>query len=242
MLIKLDLVGTFDEFAARWAPHESLRTPLLLLAATALFLAVGIGVRWLGLPRVWRALRAGNGPDVESWRLLAWTVVAGIAIPCVIATEPYNDTLQFHVTGLYVLWIFTAVALNEFATRRPAAGRVAIAAVILLALPSSLHFLTRKWGDDQREPRVAMTREERTVAEYLRNFDPETTVVLHDRPLAPSLTTIVAARRVVLGWDVSYSAVGGGKRASGTSTRSTTRQTAIPGMRSRYCAAIRSRT
>jgi hypothetical protein len=151
----------------------------------------------------------GTGPDVLAWRLLAWIVVAGVAIPCVIATEPYNDTLQFHVTGLYVLWIFTAVALNDLLERRAAVGRVALVAVLVLALPSSLHFLARKWGDGGREPRVAMTREERTVAEYLRNFDPDTTVVLHDRPLAPSLTTIVAARRVVLGWDVSYSAVGG---------------------------------
>jgi len=36
--------------------------------------------------------------------------------------------------------------------------------------------------------------------------------VLHDRPLSPSLTTIVAARRIVLGWDVRYSAVGGEER------------------------------
>ena len=41
---------------------------------------------------------------------------------------------------------------------------------------------------------------------------PETTVILHDRPLAPSLTTIVAGRRIVLGWDVRYSAVGGEDR------------------------------
>ena len=42
--------------------------------------------------------------------------------------------------------------------------------------------------------------------------DPETTVVLHDRPLSPSLTTIAAERRIVLGWDITYSAVGGQDR------------------------------
>jgi len=56
---------------------------------------------------------------------------------------------------------------------------------------------------------VALTRAELAIAERLRDFDPETTVVLHDRPLSPSLTTIVSARRIVLGWDVRYSAVGG---------------------------------
>jgi hypothetical protein len=78
---------------------------------------------------------------------------------------------------------------------------------------------------------------ERTVAEYLRNFDAETTVILHDRPLAPSLTTIVAARRVVLSWDVSYVAVGGEGRLA-TSTRSTVRPTAIPQPFWTSCGAI----
>ncbi len=36
--------------------------------------------------------------------------------------------------------------------------------------------------------------------------------MLHDRPLSPSLTAIVSARRIVLGWDVRYSAVGGDDR------------------------------
>jgi hypothetical protein len=42
--------------------------------------------------------------------------------------------------------------------------------------------------------------------------DPETTVILHDEPLSPSLITIVSERRIVLGWDVRYSAVGGEER------------------------------
>ena len=57
-----------------------------------------------------------------------------------------------------------------------------------------------------------MTPDETAIAEHLRQYDPETTVILHDRPLAPSLTTIVAGRRIVLGWDVRYSAVGGEER------------------------------
>jgi hypothetical protein len=85
---------------------------------------------------------------------------------------------------------------------------VAIAA----ALPSSVHYWSRKWTDAEREPRVAMSRNETAIAEHLRQYDPETTVILHDRPLAPSLTTIVAGRRIVLGWDVRYSAVGGEER------------------------------
>jgi hypothetical protein len=164
------------------------------------------------VPRIWRAIRARGGGDVAAWRLLAWTVVSGIAVPFVLTTDPYVDTLQFYLAGLYVMWIFAAAALVDVARRHPSAGPVGIAVAILLAFPSSGHYLARKWSDQERPPRVVLTRDELAVAEALRRYDPETTVVLHDRPLTPSLTTIVAARRIVLGWDVRYSAVGGEER------------------------------
>jgi hypothetical protein len=176
---------------------------------TVVFLLVGMGVRWIGVAAVWRAIRGQVGQDAASWRLLGWGVVSGIAIPFVLTTNPYVDTLQFYLTGLYLLWIFTAVALAAWARARPIAGAVAIAATVALSLPSSLHYLDRKLTDREREPRVRLNRSEVAIAEYLRSTDPETTVILHDRPLTPSLTAIVAARRIVLGWDVRYSAVGG---------------------------------
>jgi uncharacterized membrane protein len=99
-----------------------------------------------------------------------------------------------------------------FAVRRPLAGFLAIAAAFVLAFPSSGHYLAWKWTEQQRRPRVELTRSEVAIARYLRFFDPQTTVVLHDRPNSPSLTAILAARRIVLGWDVRYSAVGGEER------------------------------
>jgi len=175
-------------------------------------LIVGVGGRGLGAPGVWRAIRGGTGPDASSWRLLAWGVVAGILIPCIIATDPYVDTLQFYLTGLYLMWIFTAAALIAFARARPLAGALAIALAIALTLPSSLHYLARKWTDAERPPRASLSRAEVAIADYLRTCDAEKTVILHDRPLAPSLMTIVAERRIVLGWDTRYSAVGGEDR------------------------------
>jgi hypothetical protein len=215
MLIKLDLTAYVMKVARgliRWPPA---RTPVFLLLATILFLAVGIGVRWLGAAGVWRAVRgkAGEGRDVAAWRLLGWAVVAGIAIPFVLVTDPYVDTLQFYLTALYLMWIFAAVALVGFGRAHPRLGGVAVAVAIALALPSSIHFLHRRWTDPQRPPRVVLTRDELIIAEHLRTTtDPETTVILHDRPLSPSLTTIVSERRIVLGWDVRYSAVGGEDR------------------------------
>src|SRR5262249_4297475 len=96
--------------------------------------------------------------------------------------------------------------------RHPTAGAIAIAAALVAAFPSSGHYLAWKWTERTRPPRVSLSGPEVAVAERLRAFDPETTVVLHDRPLSPSLTAILAARRIVLGWDIRYSAVGGEER------------------------------
>jgi hypothetical protein len=215
MLIKLGLAEAFPDWVNAHVPWAPLRTPLFYLLATIIFLAVGVGVRWAGAPGVWRAVRGrfGSGQEAAAWSVLGWSVVVGIAIPFVIATEPYVDTLNFYVTGLYVLWIFTAAALVGFAHRHPGIGGIVIATAIAVVLPSSTHYLERRWKDRERRPRVDLSAAEIRIADYLRNkTDPETTVILHDRPLSPSLTTILAERRIVLGWDVTYSAVGGQER------------------------------
>ena len=213
MLIKLGLTETFASAANRWVPWAPLRTPLMLLVATIMFLAVGVGVRWVGAPGVWRAIRRTSGSDIAAWSLLGWAVVAGVAVPFVLATDPYVDTLQFYVTGLYLMWIFTAVALIGFARAHRRMGAVVVASAVLLTLPASTHYLARRWSDRERPPRVSLSPHEVAIAEYLRmTTDPESTVVLHDQPLSPSLITIVSERRIVLGWDVRYSAVGGEER------------------------------
>jgi hypothetical protein len=214
MLIKIDLTNAFQAAAHRLAVWLPLETPIFLLLASVVFLAIGIGVRWAGAASVWRAIRQkADAVDAASWRLLAWVVVAGIGIPFVLATEPYVDTLQFYLTGLYVMWIFAAVGLIAFARSHAKIGGLTVALALAAALPSSIHYLARKWNDPDRPPRVVLTRGEVTIAEYLkRETDAEASVVLHDRPLSPSLMTIVSERRIVLGWDVRYSAVGGEDR------------------------------
>jgi hypothetical protein len=209
MLIKLNLTDAFAAAASRLAPLPALQTTMFLLLASLLFFPVGVGIRWLGAPGVWRAVRRNASPDAAAWRLLGWIVIAGIVIPCVIVTEPYVDTLQFYLTGLYIMWIFAAVALARFARAHPRVGAVVIVAAIAVSIPSSVHYFVRKWTDDRRPPKATLSAGEVAIADYLRGEDPETTVILHDRPLSPSLMTIVAGRRIVLGWDVRYSAVGG---------------------------------
>jgi hypothetical protein len=164
------------------------------------FFLGGFGIRWLGLPAVWQGLRGRAAADTTAWRLLAWTVVAGVAIPFVLVTEPYNDTLQFYQTGLYVLWIFTAVVLVRILKTRGVAGVLVIAVLIGFSLPSSLHYLARRWTDKERPALAGLTKVEMEIASYLRARDPERTVVLNDRPLEPSLMAIVSERRMVLAW------------------------------------------
>lgn len=201
MLTKLDLIQSFGSFPR----------PIYLLAATALFFAGGLGIRWIGLPRVWRAIRGGEVADTSTWRVAGWGVVAGIGIPFVVVTEPYNDTLQFYQVGLYLLWIFTASALMNL---RSKFGRVgcclAVAAAIAVSMPSSVHYLARKWHDNGRPALAALTRTEQNIAEYLRGKDPDTTVILNDRPLDPSLLAVLSERRLVLAW--GRYAVGSGER------------------------------
>jgi hypothetical protein len=214
MLLKLDLTQSFEKVAASLAPIAQLRQPIVLLLATGLFFAGGLGMRWFGLAGVWRAIRRQSGEDVAAWRVLAWTAIAGILIPFVLVTDPYVDTLQFYQTGLYVLSFFTAVALVWFAAAHRWIGILAVSLVIGSSLPSSIHFLKMKWTDDRREPRAVLSRGEVAIANYLRESDPETTVILHDRPADPSLLAIVSERRVVLAWGHPYYAAGSAERLS----------------------------
>ena len=212
MLLKLDLTDWLETLTSRVMPIALLRRPVFLLAATAIFFLGGLGIRWFGLPGVWHAIRRRATGDTSAWSVLAWSTAAGILIPFVLVTDPYVDTLQFYQTGLYLLWIFTAAALVAFGRRHGTAGGLAIALAITASLPSSIHFLRTKWTDERREPRAQISRGEVSIANYLRTLDPESTVILHDRPADPSLLAILSGRRVVLGWGHPYYAVGRAER------------------------------
>ena len=213
MLIKLDLVDAFEQAATRLAPFSFLRQPILLTVATILFLTIGPGLRLFGITGVWRAIRGDGRPEGAAWRLTGWCIVAAVALPFVVATEPYVDTLQFYQTGLFLLWIVTAMALTKFARRHRVVGTVAICVAVASTLPSSIHYLTRKWADNQRSPLAALSRGEAVVASQLAATDPEGTVFLNDSPLAPSLMTIVSGRRTVLAWGHPYDVVASDARA-----------------------------
>ncbi len=212
MLLKLDVANGFANLVDRLMPIAVLRTPLVLLAATTVFFAVGLGIRWAGVPGVWRGVTGRVRADTAAWRVLAWTAVAGVAVPFVVATDPYVDTLQFYQAGLYVLWIFTATTLMSL-TFRPFIRIAVVTLAIAASVPSSIHYLAMKWTDDRRPPVAALNRDEIVVADFLRTTDPTTTVFLDDDPTVPSLVAILAERRTVLAWGRTYYAVGSATRA-----------------------------
>jgi uncharacterized membrane protein len=172
---------------------------VILAAATLLFFVGGLGMRWLGTLSVARSL-SGRPDLAPAWQILAWTVVAGIVVPFVIVTEPYGDSLQFYQTSLFLLWIFAAGAVWRALDSAPSRRLIAAAVVVLLALPSSIHYLREKSGDGPKHPLFTLSRAELTVADYLNKLPIAETVVLHDRPQDPSGLLIASERRVVLAW------------------------------------------
>jgi hypothetical protein len=170
---------------------------LTLAIATALFFVGGLGMRLLGVPHVVRAVR-GRSADSPALRLTAWVCLAGAAIPFIIVTRPYHQTLHFYQTTLFLMWLFVARAVCE-RPQRPLARAGAAAMVILLAAPSMVHFVHRKWQDRDR-PAASLSSDGIRVAEYLRGLDSRHTVLLHNRPDEPSLLSILSGRHTVLAW------------------------------------------
>lgn len=181
---------------------EALGVPVAAGAAAAgalalpVFLVGGIGAGVVGLPGVWRALRH---PDAESvmWRVLAWGALGAFLAPMVVASTPYHETMQIHQFGLYLLPAFVGRALAG--VRRPGPRALAMAVVLAVALPSTVHYLHRKWTDGDRTF-ARISSDEMAVAEVLRRTDPETTRLLHGQPSDPGFLAILAERRSVLSW------------------------------------------
>src|SRR5262249_19750871 len=196
MLDKLALAAPLNAAVAHIAYTGPLHTSIVLTLATLLFFLGGLGVRWAGVGGV---LRDAWSPSAGFWRVLAWIVIAGVAIPFVIVTDPYHDTLQFYQTALFILWAFAARAVIEWHVP-PRCRALLVTVVIGLAIPSSIHYVVEKSGDGPNHPLVRIGPSELAVANYLGTLNPDTTVLLHDRPLDPSLLVIASERRAVLAW------------------------------------------
>lgn len=169
-----------------------------ILGANILFVLGGVGLRLIGARTVRRAI-TGKDHQRTVWRVMAWMIVLGAAAPLAVISRPYHQTFQFFHVGLYLLWLFVARTLIEWTDghtwRRATAG----ALVVALAIPSTLHYLDVKWHDD-RHPFAAVGADAFRVIDYLRLEDPDHTVLVQHYPDRPSLLSMLAERRTLLGW------------------------------------------
>lgn len=197
LLRRLNLERPWLEWAASLGLSGTLQIVFVGLLGMVLFLIGGLGFRLAGLPGVVRILwRPCQQRPV--WRMLAWTIVAAVVPPFVISIAPNSyETMHFHQLTLFLLPIFVARAVMSSPSN---ARRVAAAALIIaVSLPSTVHYVHRKWRDGER-PHTEFLAQEARVAELLRQYDPDRTVFLHNQPRRASLVAVVSERRSVLAW------------------------------------------
>jgi hypothetical protein len=197
LLNRLSLEKPWLDWASSLGFSGPAQVALVGLASTPLFLIGGLGVRIGALPGViaclWRPLQ--HSPV---WRMLAWTIVAAMVPPFLVSTAPDpNETVQFHQFALFLLPIFLAQRVMRLP--RPTSRAIAGCLVVALAVPSTVHYVHRKWQDGQR-PMITLSADEMRAAAFLRHLDPDSVVLLHHQPRSANLLVIVSERRSVLAW------------------------------------------
>jgi hypothetical protein len=169
---------------------------LALAGAAGLWLVLSLGLRLVGLPEAFRALR---GPAVASaaatLALTGWPLglLFRVAAPDVLATEKVvNDAAYLVEQSGPLLWAFTAIALARFAATRPK-RLLAAAAVLLLATPASVQYAAKKLRTAPDRLPAPMVRAMDALAKASRAGD-----VVLQRPGAryPPAPVILAGRRV----------------------------------------------
>lgn len=133
--------------------RESLALAALSGAAlwgwAALWLAASLGMRVAGLAEAWRALRRGPWPAsaLAVMALCAWPLglLFRVAAPEMLAGQkPVNDAAYLIEQGGPLLWVFTVLALAQWAGATIARRAVVVALLTALALPASIQFVWKK--------------------------------------------------------------------------------------------------
>jgi hypothetical protein len=173
---------------------ETATTIVSMLVANFVFIVGGLGARLLALPALWRIVKGQDGGS--AWRLIGWTILAGAAFPLVVVTEPDNQSFNTYHASLYLLWIVLAREVLRW-TRSRAAQLLIAAAVIAIAMPSTVHYLRVKWHD---VPFAVVHQDTYTIADRLRQESHDRTVFLQRYPQGPSYLVVFSGRRTVLAW------------------------------------------
>jgi hypothetical protein len=119
-----------------------------LLLFSLFWVACSLGLRLLGLPAAFRALRSSHAPAValSAMALAAWPLglLFRVSAPDVLEGQRVvNDAAYLIEQGGPLLWIFTALTLAGLGASRPRRAFLALA-VAVLALPATIQFVAKK--------------------------------------------------------------------------------------------------
>jgi hypothetical protein len=120
-----------------------------LAGFAVLWIAASLGLRLFGLPAALRALRASGviGPALAAMALAAWPLglLFRVSAPEMLeGQKAVNDAAYLVEQGGPLLWLFTAGVLARWMEARTAPRGAVVAAVALLALPSTTQFVIKK--------------------------------------------------------------------------------------------------
>ena len=169
-----------------------------LFGFAVLWIAASLGLRLAGLPAAVRALRASNviAPALAAMALAAWPLglLFRVSAPEMLeGQKAVNDAAYLVEQGGPLLWLFTAGALARWMETRTVPRFAVLAAVALLALPSTAQFAIKKATEAPDPLPAPMVRAMRALAAVSRPGD-----IVLQRPGAryPPAPVILIGRRV----------------------------------------------
>lgn len=191
------VVGVFtptDEARAAFGlpPAAGLRHVLSGLA----WLCLSLGLRVVGLPGAWRALRGPGlaGAGAGAMALVGWPLATFLSV----RVDPgHDESFYFLQASGLVLWLFGAAALVAPAPRRWALS----VAVSLTALVPAAEFVARKAAQPPERVAAASVRAMRALRAASAPGD---VVLTRPRVERVPLPVVLAGRRVVLADYIGY--------------------------------------
>jgi hypothetical protein len=169
-----------------------------LAGFAVLWIAASLGLRLFGLPAALRALRASGviGPALAAMALAAWPLglLFRVSAPEMLeGQKAVNDAAYLVEQGGPLLWLFTAGVLARWMEARIVPRWAVVAAVALLALPSTTQFVIKKATEPPDPLPAPMVRAMAALAADSRPGD-----VVLQRPGAryPPAPVILIGRRV----------------------------------------------
>ena len=169
-------------------------TVTLLLAGLPIYLFLTFGVRLIGLPGVVRTL-VRMDRDAPLRYLLATLIVAGPAVSLLTRVvergyplaEQYNNAAWFLVLGKHVIWLFVLEAAWAWGARRPImARRLAVCAIVLFSLPSSVQL----WHTIATLPQPRLPQPEVAAIDWLDSMCAPGDVVFAREDFAARVVTL----------------------------------------------------